>query len=56
MERKVDYKKVNINILSDFVGWLRNPYENNKTVSIKPIKAKRTEKNVNLIIIVVTNF
>lgn len=52
----IDYKNVNINILSDFVGWLRNPYESDKVVNIKPTKAKRTEKTVNLIITVVTNF
>ncbi len=28
-EINVDYRNVNINILSKFVGWLRNPYENN---------------------------
>ncbi|WP_099188346.1 tyrosine-type recombinase/integrase [Tepidibacter mesophilus] len=55
-EIDIDYRKVNINILSDFVGWLRNPYENTKTIGIKPITAKRTEKTVNLIITVVTNF
>ena len=55
-EIDVDYKKVNINILSDFVGWLRNPYENTKTIGIKPAKAKRTEKTVNLIVTVITNF
>lgn len=55
-EINVDYKKVNINILSDFIGWLRNPYDNIKTISIKPIKAKRTGKTVNLIVTVVTNF
>ncbi|HCQ6371262.1 TPA: tyrosine-type recombinase/integrase [Clostridioides difficile] len=55
-EINVDYRTVNINILSNFVGWLRNPYENNKVVTIKPTKAKRTEKTVNLTITVVTNF
>lgn len=55
-EIDIDYKDVNINILSDFVGWLRNPYENNKVVNLKQIKAKRTEKTVNLTITVVTNF
>lgn len=55
-EINVDYRNVNINILSNFVGWLRNPYENNKVVTIKPTKAKRTEKTVNLTITVVTNF
>lgn len=55
-EINVDYRNVNINILSNFVGWLRNPYESNKVVNIKLTKAKRTEKTVNLIITVVTNF
>lgn len=51
-----DYKKVNINDLSNFVGWLRNPYESDKVMSLKPTKAKRTEKTINLIITAVTNF
>ena len=55
-EINVDYRNVNINILSKFVGWLRNPYENNKVITIKPTKSRRTEKTVNLIITVVTNF
>lgn len=55
-EINIDYRNVDINILSDFVGWLRNPYESNKIVNIKPTKAKRTEKTVNLTITVVTNF
>lgn len=55
-EINVDYRNVNINILSEFVGWLRNPYENNKVINLKPTKAKRTEKTVNLIITVITNF
>ena len=55
-EINVYYRNVNINILSKFVGWLRNPYENNKVITIKPTKSRRTEKTVNLIITVVTNF
>lgn len=55
-EIDLDYREININILCDFVGWLRNPYESNKVVNIKPTKAKRTEKTVNLNITVVTNF
>ncbi|MGL4913599.1 MAG: tyrosine-type recombinase/integrase [Romboutsia sp.] len=55
-EINVDYRNININILSDFIGWLRNPYESNKVVVVKPTKAKRTEKSVNLTITVITNF
>lgn len=55
-EIKIDYRDININILSNFVGWLRNPYKNNRTISLKATKARRSEKTVNLIITVVTNF
>ena len=51
-----DYKSVNINILSDFVGWLRNPHQSNKIINLKTTNAKRSEKTVNLIVTVVTNF
>lgn len=51
-----DYRKININNLSDFVGWLRNPYESPKVLTLNLIKAKRTETTINLIITVVTNF
>ena len=55
-EIKIDYCNVNIKILASFLGWLRNPYGNINTINIKPIKSKRTEKTVNLILGVVTNF
>lgn len=55
-EADIDYRNVNINILSDFVGWLRNPYESNKVLTLNPIKSKRTERTVNLNITVITNF
>lgn len=55
-EIRVDYRKVNLNILSNFVGWLRNPYDSKTVISLKPTKAKRTEKTVNLTVTVVTNF
>lgn len=52
----VDYRKVTLDILSNFVGWLRNPYQNNKVLELRPTEPKRTEKTVNLIITVVTRF
>lgn len=55
-EINIDYRNININILSDFVGWLRNPHKSTKVSNIKPVKAKRTEKTVNLTITVITNF
>ena len=55
-EIKVDYSLVNVNILSDYVGWLRNPYASDKVISLKSVKPKRAAKTVNLNITVVSNF
>lgn len=52
----LDYKFVTLNVLIDFIEYLRNPYENNKIVSFKLTTSKRTEKTVNLITTVITNF
>lgn len=36
-----DYREVNFNDLSNFVGWLRNPFENNKVIGLKPSGLKK---------------
>ena len=51
-----DYQKVSFEKLSDFVAWLRNPYESNKIVPHKKTKAKRSESTVNNYLTVVTTF
>lgn len=43
-------------MLSDFVAWLRNPYESNKVVPQIEEKAKRSERTVNTYLTVVTSF
>lgn len=50
------FEKITINDLVNFVGWLRNPYSNSKVTPLNKTKAKRTEKTINHIITVVTNF
>src|SRR5699024_12853682 len=55
-EINVDYRTVNINILSNFVGCLRYQYENNKVITLKHTKFKRAEKIVNLTITTVTDY
>lgn len=55
-EINLDFTKVNYNMLCDFIGWLRSPYQNLKIINVRPTKAKRSEKTVNLIISVVTSF
>ncbi|MCU4930063.1 site-specific integrase [Bacillus cereus] len=55
-EKKKDFKNISLEDLVDFVAWLRNPYENVKVTPLQPMKAKKTEKTVNLTITAVTNF
>lgn len=42
----IDYRQVNRNILSNFVRWLRNPYESVKAIKLRTTKARRIEKTV----------
>lgn len=55
-EIQKDYRNVNISDLSNFVGWLRNPYKSSKVIGLNPVQARRTEKTINLTITVVSNF
>jgi integrase len=51
-----EYSQVDFNVLANFVGWLRIPYDSHKILLLLPEKARRSEKSCNLIITVVTNF
>lgn len=51
-----DYQQVNFENLSNFVAWLRNPYESNKVIPHKTVPAKRSERTVNNYLTVVTSF
>ncbi|KQB93386.1 MULTISPECIES: tyrosine-type recombinase/integrase [Geobacillus] len=55
-EKKKDYREVRLEDLVEFVAWLRNPYESAKVTPLQPVKAKKTEKTINLTITAVTNF
>lgn len=55
-ETEKDYKDIKLQDLVEFVVWLRNPYESTKVMSLRPVKAKKTERTVNLTITAVTNF
>jgi integrase/recombinase XerD len=56
LEIEKDYKEIRLEDLVEFVGWLRSPYESKKVTSLTPVKAKKTEKTVNLTVTAVTNF
>nr|WP_221452453.1 tyrosine-type recombinase/integrase [Bacillus benzoevorans] len=51
-----DYKYIRLEDLVEFIAWLRNPYESTKVTSLQPVKAKKTEKTINLTLTAVTNF
>lgn len=55
-EVKKDYLEIRLEDLAEFVGWLRSPYASIKVTSLRPVKAKRTERTVNLTVTIVTNF
>ncbi|UPW84007.1 tyrosine-type recombinase/integrase [Lysinibacillus sp. Ag94] len=52
----IDYHQVSFEVLSNFVGWLSNPYESVKVTPQKKTSAKRAKSTVNNYITVVTNF
>lgn len=52
----IDYNQVSFEVLSNFVGWLSNPYESVKVIPQKKTPAKRAESTVNNYITVVTGF
>ncbi len=55
-EKKKDFKQIHLEDLVEFVAWLRSPYESINVTPLQPVKAKKTEKTINLTINVVTNF
>ncbi len=51
-----NYMEIILQDLSTFVGWLRNPYNIDNVTPFKEVKAKRTERTINLTVTVVTAF
>lgn len=50
------YKDINLNDLSNFTGWLKNPFENMKITPLKPMNQIRSNRTVNHNITVVMGF
>jgi integrase/recombinase XerD len=55
-EKQIDYKEVDLNLLGEFIHWLRNPYQSKKIVHFKQARAKRSERTVNTILTCVQGF
>ncbi|WP_445506891.1 tyrosine-type recombinase/integrase [Niallia sp. 03190] len=51
-----DYMEITLQDLAEFIGWLRNPYSSYKVTPFKEIRAKKTERTINLTVAVVTAF
>src|SRR5690625_2163238 len=55
-EKEREYKDVDLNLLAEFVSWLRSPEQSVKVVHLKQIQAKRSERTVNTILTCVQGF
>lgn len=55
-QKKANYEDVDLNLLSEFIYWLRNPHQNVSVVQIHNTKAKRSERTINTIITCVLSF
>jgi site-specific recombinase XerD len=55
-EKEKGYKDVNLDLLAEFVSWLRNPDQSTKVVHLRQVQAKRSERTVNTILTCVQGF
>lgn len=55
-EKEKEYKEVDLDLLGEFISWLRSPYQSTKVVQFQPTKAKRSERTVNTMLTSVQGF
>lgn len=55
-EKGRGYKEVDLDLLAEFIAWLRSPYQSTKVVQFKQTKAKRSERTVNTMLTCVQSF
>ena len=53
-QSSLDWKEVNLEQLSDFIHWLRNPEPG--TIPLRPLEAKRSQRTINHALTTVTSF
>jgi integrase/recombinase XerD len=46
-EKEKGYKDVDLDLLGEFISWLRSPYQSTKVVQFQQTKAKRSERTIN---------
>lgn len=55
-QKEKNYQEVNLDLLAEFMGWLRNPYQSTKVIPYEKTLSKRSERTVNIIITCVIGF
>jgi integrase/recombinase XerD len=55
-QKNKSYKDADIDLLSEFISWLRNPHQHANTIQLKETKAKRAESTVNTILTCIIGF
>jgi len=55
-QEELDYRKINIDDMADFMRWLQNPYGNLKVIPATPVMSPRKPATVNTVISTVLNF
>ena len=55
-EKEKGYQEVDLDLLAEFISWLRNPYQSIKVIRFKQTRAKRSERTVNTILTCVRGF
>jgi integrase/recombinase XerD len=55
-EKERGYKDVDLDLLAEFISWLRSPHQSTKIVQFQPTKAKRSERTVNTMLTCVQGF
>ena len=56
MKKKKDTRKWILDLLAEFISWLRSPYQSTKVVQFQQTKAKRSERTVNTMLTCVQSF
>ena len=55
-EKDRGYKEVDLDLLAEFIAWLRSPYQSTKVIQFEQTKAKRSERTVNTMLTCVQSF
>lgn len=55
-EKERGFKEVDLDLLAEFIAWLRSPYQSTKVVQLKQTKARRSERTVNTMLTCVQSF